>query len=83
MTEAFRAVVLDRQIGERTARDQRQGDGDLRDAWLVQGVLDQFADQAALAVFLGLLAKASTINIEPLLAHRRLLEFCDDDSCDQ
>ena len=67
--EPFRAIVLDGEVGERSARHQGQGDGDLRDARLVQGVLDQFADQTALAVFFGLLAQARTINVEPLLAH--------------
>jgi hypothetical protein len=39
----------------------------LGDAWLVQGILDQLADQAALALFLGLATQTCFIDIEPLL----------------
>jgi len=31
----------------KVAWDHRQADGDLRDAWLVQGVLNQFPDKSA------------------------------------
>ena len=35
----------------------------------VQGVLDQFADQPALAMLLGLFAEPRLVHVEPLLAH--------------
>ena len=75
VTEPFGAVVLDRQIGERATRHQRQGDVDLRDAIFVQGVLDQFTDQPTLAVFLGLPAQPGLVHCEPLLRHGNLLKL--------
>ena len=66
--EPFRCIVLNRQIGQRSARDQGQGDGDLRDAWLVQGFWISSPTSRPL-LFLGLLAQAGTINVKPLLTH--------------
>ena len=60
--ESFGSIVLNRQIGQGLARHHRQLHGDLRDAWLVQGILNKFADEPALSLFLGLPAKARLIH---------------------
>src|SRR5262249_44698164 len=51
------------------SRHQRQRDGDLRDARLVQGVLYQLPHQTPLAVLLRLLAEADPVHVKPLPAH--------------
>ena len=60
-------IILDRQVGHFLARHHRQGDGDLRDARLVQGVLDKLTDQTALALFLSLATQTLLIDREPLV----------------
>jgi len=65
----LRGVILNNQLSQRTTRQQGQSDGDLRDAGFVQGVLDQFPDQPALALLFGLLAQPGPVHVEPLLAH--------------
>src|SRR5262249_9397439 len=44
ITEPFGAIVLDRQLRQRPARHRLQSHDNLRDAGLVEGVLDQLAD---------------------------------------
>jgi len=64
--EAFGRIVLDRQVCQLLARHQRQADGDPRDPWLVQGVLDKLADQTTFALLLGLAAESLFVYCEPL-----------------
>jgi hypothetical protein len=69
VTESFGAIVFDGEIGERPTRHQGQGHGDLRDPGFVEGVLDQFPDQPAFALLLGLLAQAGLVHVKPVLVH--------------
>src|SRR5439155_15736348 len=56
--ETLRAIILNCEVRDRFARNRRKANVDAGDAGLVQRVLDQFADQPALAVLLGLPAQA-------------------------
>ena len=69
ITKPFRAVVLNRDVGQGTARNQRQSDGDLSDTCFIQAVLHEFAYQPAFFQFLGLFAQTCFIHIKPLLCH--------------
>src|SRR5262249_37177335 len=64
--EPFRGVVLDGQIGQRTARHEGQGDGDLRDALFIEGVLDKLTNEPSLTMLFGLSAQARPVHVKPL-----------------
>lgn len=67
--ESFGGIIFHGEISEGPTCDEGQGDGDLRDARLVQGVLDQFTDEPPLALLLGLATQPRLVNVEPLIAH--------------